>query len=279
MRKMAKRLVLTALFCLLPILVVLAQSQEEESSPLDNIRWQQGPDTGDLGEIAAVQIPEGYIFADGDDTRILMEAMQNPVSDTELGFIAKEGSDWFLVFEFDETGYIKDDEKGSLDANAMLKSIKKSNEAGNREREKRGWSALNIVGWEQPPRYNPSTHNLEWALRAESEGEPVINWNTRVLGRRGVMKVTLVADPSVLTETLPHYHELLSGFDYKTGHRYAEYRQGDKLAKYGLSALVVGGAAAVAAKTGLFKYLWKILVAIAIAGSAFFKKLFSRKQS
>jgi uncharacterized membrane-anchored protein len=40
-----------------------------------------------------------------------MEAMHNPVSGTELGFIAPAGSNWFAVFEFSESGYIKDDER------------------------------------------------------------------------------------------------------------------------------------------------------------------------
>ena len=275
MIRITKFIIGVMVICFIPF---LALSQERESSPLDKIKWQRGPSIGELGEIAEVQIPEGYAFADGNDTRLLMEVMHNPISNTELGFIGKAGSDWFLVFEFNKTGYIKDDEKNSLDADAMLESIKKGNENANRERAKRGWAPLNIVGWEQPPRYNPTTHNLEWALKAESEGSPVINWNTRLLGRKGVMKVTLVAGPDILAQTLPHYQNLLSGFDYRSGNKYSEFRQGDKIAKYGLSALVVGGAAAVAAKTGILKYLWKGLVFAVIAVGAFFKRLFSRKK-
>ena len=53
----------------------------------------------------------------------------------------------------------------------------------------RGWPELKIIGWQQVPRYNPTTNNLEWAIYGESEGKPVVNWNTRLLGRKGVMKV------------------------------------------------------------------------------------------
>ena len=59
--------------------------------------------------------------------------------------------------------------------------------------------------------------------------------------------------------------------------------KGDKVAEYGLTALVVGGAAAVATKVGLFKYLWKLLlvgwklVVAALAGlGAALKRLFTR---
>ena len=257
----------------------LASSQENEPSALDKVKWQKGPGVGELGKIAEVEIPEGYIFADKNDTRIIMEAMQNPVSEQELGFIARMESNWYLVFEFDETGYIKDDEKDSLDADELLKSIKDANEEANRVRSERGWEVLNILGWEQPPQYNTETHNLEWAIRAESKGEPVINWNTRLLGRKGVMRVTLVAEPGILDQALPDYQSLLNGFDYKSGNRYSEYRKGDKIAKYGLSALVAGGATAVAAKTGILKYLWKGLVVAFLAAAAFFRKIFNRRKN
>jgi len=277
--KTTARIIVAAVLLWSAAALGLAQQNEPANPVLDQIKWQEGPSTGGLGAIAEVQVPEGYVFADANDTRLLMEAMHNPTSGTELGFLAPATSDWFLVFEFDNAGYIKDDEKTTLDAAAMLTSIQKGNEAANRERTKRGWAPMQITGWEQAPRYNPTTHNLEWAIRAESEGKPVTNWNTRLLGRSGVMKVTLVTDPTTLNETLPHFQTLVDGFSYKPGNRYAEFRQGDKIAKYGLSALVVGGATAVAAKTGLLKSLWKVLVFGAVAVGAFLKKLFSRKKA
>ena len=184
---------------------------------------------------------------------------------------------WFAVFEFSDVGYVKDDEKDSLDADALLSSIKDATAAGNQERMKRGWPTMTIVGWETPPRYNELTHNLEWAIRAQSEGEPVINHNTRLLGRGGVMEVTLVVDPSLLQETMPKFKAMLAGFDYKQGHKYAEFRAGDRTAAYGLTGLIVGGGTAALVKTGAFKWIWKALVAAALAIGALAKKIFSRR--
>lgn len=257
-----------------------AQEQDVEAGgpTLDSlVQWQRGPSVGDLGGIASINVPKGYFFADGKDTRTLMELMQNPTSGKEMGFIAPTSLEWFIVFEFDDIGYVKDDEKDKLDANAMLESIREGNENGNKVRRKNGWPTLEITGWELPPRYNPETHNLEWAIRGTSEGQPVLNYNTRLLGRGGVMGVTLVAGPEIINDVLPHSKQLINDFAFSTGHKYAEYRQGDKIAKYGLTALVVGGATAVAMKSGFFKYLWKAIVIGALAVGAFFKKLFGRK--
>ena len=243
------------------------------SAAVDVVKWQQGPSIGNLGSIAEVHVPAGYVFAGANDTRVIMEANHNPTSGKELGCVAPAGQDWFVVFEFDDVGYVRDDEKNSLDADALLESIKAATEAGNKERQRRGWQIMTIVGWEQQPRYDESTHNLEWAVRAESAGASVINYNTRLLGREGVMEVTLVTDPSTLSETLPKFKTMLAGFDFNQGRKYAEFRQGDKTAAYGLTGLIVGGTTAVLVKTGMFKWLWKAIVAIGIAIIAFIKKL------
>jgi len=256
--------------------VVYGQTQD---SLAERVKWQKGPSVGVLGEIAKIQVPEGYVFAGASDTKILMEAMQNPISGRELGFVAPANLDWFVVFEFDDVGYVRDDEKSSLDPDAMLESLKAGTENANKERQRRGWPSLTILGWEQKPHYDERTHNLEWAIRGESEGNPLINYNTRILGRGGVVRVTLVTDPPALSSTLPKFKTVLGDFSFKQGHKYAEFRQGDKMAQYGLSALVVGGATAVAVKSGAFKWLWKLGVVGAIAALGFIKKLFGHRNS
>lgn len=271
-------------------LIVVGQSRKRPApspspSPVfswenfEGVNWQKGPSVGDLGSAAQVKVPEGFLFVGASDTRTIMEANHNPITGREMGFVAPAGEDWFAVFEFDDVGYVKDDEKDSLDQNALLDSIRKGTEAGNQERIKRGWPTMTILGWETPPRYNDITHNLEWAIRAQSQGAPVVNHNTRVLGRGGVMEVTLVTDPELLAETLPKFKTMLAGFEFKQGHRYAEFRAGDRTAAYGLTGLIVGGGTAALVKTGAFKWIWKVLVAGAAGVAALAKKLFSRNRT
>ncbi len=248
---------------------------DSELTQIPGVKWQKGPSIGILGSVAEVHVPAGYVFAGANDTRIIMEANKNPTSGKEIGFVAPAGEDWFAVFEFDDVGYIRDDEKNSLDEAALLTSIKTGTAEGNKERERRGWPIMTIIGWEQQPRYNEATHNLEWAIRAESEGAPLINYNTRLLGRGGVVEVTLVTSTSTLSETLPKFKTMLAGFDFKQGQKYAQFQQGDKIAEYGLTGLIVGGTTAVLVKTGVFKWLWKGIIALGIAASAFIKKVFA----
>ncbi len=241
-------------------------------------QWQYGPTLSQIGGLAEIEVPAGYQFADKEGTQFLMQAMENPIDGSELGIIVPtsedEASDWFVVFQFSDIGYVPDDEKDNLDADAMLEAMRRGNEAGNKERRKRGWATLDLIGWEVKPQYDAETNNLEWAVRAESNGDPVLNYNTRILGRHGVMEANLVVDPADLAATLPKFRSLLAGYTFSPGQKYAEYRQGDKIAKLGLTALVTGGAAAVALKTGLFKKFWKLIVLGFMAIGGFFKKLF-----
>jgi uncharacterized membrane-anchored protein len=261
-----------------------AQPAEKETLPLNKVSWIKGPSKANVGSMATVQVPEGYQFTGGQGTRDLLEAMGNPTSGSELGFLTPTNHEWFVVFRFSDVGYVKDDDKDKLNADKLLKSIRQGTEESNKLREKMGASPMKIIGWEYPPKYNETTHNLEWAIRGESEGEPVINYNTRILGRKGVMEAKLVIDPDKLQSTLPTFQSLLKDYSYKTGENYAEYRQGDKIAKYGLAALVTGGAAAVAIKTGLFSTIIlffkkgaKLIVVALVAIGSFFKRLIHGK--
>ncbi len=254
----------------------LGLAQESEGDDfINSLGWVPGPATGDLESIASIDFPEEFVFLGGSDTGRLMEAFGNTITGQEVGLVAPPDLDWFIVFEFNEIGYVKDDEKDSLDSDAILSSIKRGTTEANEYRASRGIPPLNIIGWDKKPAYNEETNLLEWAVRAESEGEEILNYSTRILGRRGVMEVALVVSPDQLDSTLVEFRKLLADYSFNTGQKYAEYREGDLVSKYGLTALVVGGAAVGAAKLGLFawiavmfKKLWKLLVlgVIAVVG-------------
>lgn len=261
-------------------LAVPADAAEQGEFKMSSLNWVKGPAKADMKGIAAIDVPKDYMFVDGDGARKLMEAMGNFTSGSEVGLLAPTGMVWFAIFRFSDDGYVKDDDKDKLNADKILRSIRDGTESANAERKRRGWATMKVVGWQQPPAYNEATHNLEWAVIGESDGEQVINYNTRILGRRGVMEVKLVVGSEELEANLAAYKQLIGTFDYGAGERYAEYKPGDKLAKYGLTALVAGGAVAVAAKTGLlatiflfFKKAWKLAIIGLVAVGAFIKRL------
>lgn len=268
----------------LAALVTLAVSAFAQEEP--EIKWTAGPTTAELGDdLARIDVPEGYVFAGGDETRKFMEMTGNPPSGRELGVImpAEEGKNWFLLFEYDEVGYVKDDEKDKIDADAILESVREGTEASNEERKKLGGGEIHVTGWFEKPHYDAKSHNLVWAIEAKGEVDTdrSVNYDVRLLGRKGYISATLVTDPGSLHADLPHVQTLLSGFSFQEGKRYADFVSGDKVAEYGLTALIAGGAGAAAVKLGLFAYLGKLfakggklIVAGLVALGAGLKKIF-----
>lgn len=276
----------------LSFVAVSALAQPAESpavAPADpaqpKLQVQSGPMSGALADVATVKVPEGFGFVDKSQMPLFNKLTGNLDNPKDLGAIIAEGG-WLVFFTWDPIGYVKDDEKDELDADGMLETFKEGNEMANEERRRQGFDPLYTVGWETPPFYDAKTNNLTWALRnrsGEATGDEArynINHEVRLLGRDGVMAATLVGDPEAIPQALPKLASILEGFAFNPGKTYAEYRQGDKIAQYGLTGLVLGGGALLAAKTGLFSQLGKfikLIVVGAIAGVAGLAKLFKRR--
>lgn len=255
-------------FVLMANLCAATLGQEKPQRPV--IDWKPGPFTAQLGDSAEIAIPEGFLFTDKKGTQKLLELTQNIPTGREVGAIiprTKEGEGvWFVTFEFHEVGFIRDDEKDKLDEDALLKSIQEGTEQSNKVRTEKGWPAFHVVGWQRQPYYDQRTNNLTWSiLGKDDKGEEAVNHSIRVLGRQGTMNVDVVMGPAQYSEVLPQFDQLVRGLNYREGHRYSDYVSGDKVAGYGLTALIAGGAGALAVKTGLLMKMWKFIVAIFVS--------------
>lgn len=281
MRKHFVPVLSVTLFAAALLWTAAAWSQEPAAKPEEpkiKIDWQDGPTNGQLGDIAELKVPAGYRFSGKDGAQKVLQLTHNLTSGNELGVLVPDEGNWYMIFEFDETGYVKDEEGSKLDAGAILKNIQENTEAANQERMKRGWRAFHVNGWQHSPYYDPRTHNLTWAILGkgdEADDRGSVNHSVRILGRHGTMNVDLVASPEDYAAIIPQFDTLISGFSYKSGNRYSDFTSGDKVAEYGLTALIVGGAGAVALKTGLLAKLWKFIVMAIVALVGVIKKIWA----
>jgi uncharacterized membrane-anchored protein len=269
-----------AVLCLSWANVAAAQSEPQPEAP--KLDWQVAPLLAPIGdELAEIDLPEGFLYLDQAGTAKLMELTGNPVNGSELATVAPaDDGGWFLIFEWSEIGWVDDSERDALDADALFASMKEGTEAANEARRERGWPTLELVGWKEAPHYDERTKNLTWAIEGRTEGEAVLNRLVKLLGRRGVMSVTLVGSPEELASATPQVDRLLEGYRFRTGNTYAEYLPGtDTAAQVGLAALVVGGGAAALAKTGLLAKFWKPIAVGAVALLAGVRRLLGRKQA
>ena len=212
------------------------------------------------GGMATLNVPENFRYLSPEQAdRILVEAWGNPPGTKTLGMlfpsevspISEEG--WGVVITFQEDGYVKDDEAGKINYNELLQQMKEATAEENKERQKQGYEAINLVGWAASPHYDRATHKLYWAKELNFAGAPAntLNYDIRMLGRRGVLSFNAVAAMNQLGAIENDMKEVLGFAEFNAGHRYADFSSGtDKVAAYGIGALIAGK---VAAKVGLFK--------------------------
>src|ERR1700741_3377693 len=121
------------------LLLLAAPSFAEDPAPQPTpLPWALGGGTAPIGDdLAEIDLTDQYVFLDAEGTKQLMELTQNPATGVEVATIAPAAQDasWFLVFEYEPIGYVPDDEKDQLDAEAMLQSIKEGTEQANEERK------------------------------------------------------------------------------------------------------------------------------------------------
>lgn len=253
----------------------------EEVSP--EVNWVEGGGTVQVGEISSLKLDKSLLYLDKKDTATIQEYIGNQSYDTDIGsvFPVDETQNWFVVFEYVDSGHISDKEKDKIDAKALLKSYKEGTEEANKNRAEE--DRLYVEGWHTEPYYNEANRTLIWALNAkDSYGETIINYNVRMLTREGYVSSLLVTDPAKLNEDVQTLQTLiLPNYTINDGQLYSNYDSStDKKSEFGLTGLILGGAGLVAAKKAgllvagvvLLKKFWIVLIAIPAALWSWFKR-------
>ncbi len=243
-----------------------------------------------LGDnIATIEVPNGYKFLDALQTAtVLTDLWGNPPS-TSLGMLFPEDigpiSDDFtfaIEISYENEGHIKDDDAENIDYDDLLKNIKKDSKSENKERKKLGYPTVEMVGWAAKPYYDKAAKKLHWAKELKFEDAEIntLNYNIRVLGRKGFLNLNAIGDITVLPKFNNDVQKILNSVSFNEGNRYADFSPGiDKVAAYGIGGLIAGK---VLAKAGLFALVLKFgkVIALAIAGlfAAFKNKIFGKKE-
>ncbi len=240
---------------------------------------------------AALALGKDYYFLPAEEAkRVLTDGWGNPpdsVTDV-LGMVFPAGktfvdAPWGAVITFEKTGYVADDDAKTADYDAVLTQSRESEAAMNAERGKAGFGGQHLVGWAQPPSYDGAQHALVWAREIRFDGEPVntLNYDVRLLGRRGVLSLNMVAGMPQLPQVRTAAASFSKAAMFEPGSRYADFDEAvDEKAEYGLAGLVAAGVGVAAAKKlGLLAILlafgkkFVVLIIAALGGAvAWFRK-------
>ncbi len=267
-----------------------AAQQAEASKLVSSLAFK----TGDLKVTAAeatLHVGDGFQYLEAKDARrVLEDFWGNPVDESVLGMIVPktpaldaDGS-WAVVVTYSDEGHVDDEDAAGTDYTKMLAEMQASTREDNKARKEQGYPTVDLVGWAAPPRYDQASKKIHWAKELSFDGsaEHTLNYDIRVLGREGYLSLNAVASMKDLAAVESGMQKVLGFTEFDAGQRYADYNsKTDKLAAYGVAALVAG---TLASKAGLFAKLGllllagkKLLIPIGIGIAALFGKLRKKK--
>lgn len=264
-------------------------SAEEEAylEEMQAIMETLDPQTGEIsvgGDLVTLSVPDEFYFLDADDAEtVLVDMWGNPPGQEVLGMLFRSDvtpldyESWAVTIEYSDDGHVSDDDAADIDYDELLDEMQDEARASNPDRIDEGYEPIEIIGWAEPPHYVASSRKLYWAKEIQfgDAEETTLNYEIRALGRTGVLSMTFIAPTSQLDEINDSREAVLAMADFNPGRRYEDFDSNiDKVAAYGVGALVAGK---VAAKTGLLGaallLLKKFGVLLLVGLGAFGRKL------
>lgn len=258
--------------------------QEIENS----LQYQYGEIS--LGDgLAKIKVPEGFKYLDAEQSEyVLTELWGNPASGTTMGMLVPKDKGvldddaWVFDIEFDEIGYVEDKDAEDIDYAELLTTMKDDMIAGNEERVANGYEKIQLIGWASEPYYDQESKILHWAKEVKfGEAETnTLNYNVRILGRKGVLMLNAIANMESLPEVKQNIPLITSSVSFEQGHSYFDFNPDvDEVASWTIGGLVAGK---VLTKVGFFALLlkfWKVIaVAVAGLGGSLWKRFRGKKE-
>ena len=261
---------------ILALAVVLGQGFAESSTEQDLQKFEASLDWKEAGNYplplsnSTLILPEEHVVLigkDADALRVFWGDSPNP-SIEAISYTAQHTEP--VIFSFHSEGYISLEDWSDVDPQALLQSYIENTERENKERKQKGLRSLHVLGWLQEPTLDKETHTVYWALEAVANGdeEHFVNSFALRLGRFGYEELIWITDKKSYISKGGELDLMLKAHSFDKGFRYTDYVSGDKVAAYGIAALVAASIGVKVLKTGGLLLLIKKFGAVFIAACA-----------
>lgn len=240
-------------------------------------------------DLATLNVPSGYKYLNPKQSEYVMTDLWGNPPGTSLGMLFPEDMSplhenftYAIEITYSEEGYIDDKDASKINYDDLLKEMQKDTEVDNETRVQEGYPSVQLIGWASTPFYDKQNKKLHWAkeLKFEEDEENTLNYNIRILGRKGYINMNAIGQMSILPLFKKDIEPVIASVEFNKGNRYADFNPKiDEVAAYGIGGLIAGK---ILAKAGFFAVIlkfWKI-IALAVVGffGAFKKKLFGSKE-
>jgi len=254
--------------------VVHAQEIDSIQLAMESLEASLQYQTGQINfenEIGTLQVPAGFRYLDAKQSEIVLRDLWgNPDGSGTMGMILPDsvspnaGDSWAFIITYDEMGYVEDDDADDIDYDDLLEEMQADTKTANEERAKLGFEPVELVGWASKPFYDADKKVLHWAkeLKFGENESNTLNYNVRILGRKGVVVLNAVSSMSEYSEVEKNIQPVLASFSYADGNKYSDFNpELDEVAAWTVGGLVAGK---VLAKVGVLAFLLKYIKLIGI---------------
>lgn len=220
---------------------------------------------------------------------VLTELWGNPPDSSILGMLVPkskgvmDADGWVFTISFDDMGFVKDDDAEDINYDDLLEEQQQEFSANNPARIEEGYQPIDFIGWASDPFYDKDKKILHWAkeLKFGDDTQNTLNYNLRVLGRKGVFVINAIATMREFNEVESNINKVLASIEYNDGHRYGDFLpEVDNVAAWTVGGLVAGK---VLSKIGIFAILlksWKLIFfGILAAGGTVWKFITGKKDN
>ncbi|MEC5146201.1 DUF2167 domain-containing protein [Chitinophaga sp. 212800010-3] len=185
-----------------------------------------------LGRDAVLRVPEGYRLLDQQQSRVLVEQLWvNPANPNMLGILIPErtapmspGFHGFVV-SFDPTGYMDEQEVKNINYDGLISNMNTALKKENLVRQQREVALISGATWALPPFYDEAAHALHWPIALHFDGNrlPMLNYEVRLLGRRGNLCITAIGRLGDLTMINEQLKTITGAIHFRPGYSYADF--------------------------------------------------------
>ncbi len=221
---------------------------------------------------AVLTIPPSFKFLNRPQSVfVLSKIFGNPNDNSLLGMLVpknkgildKDG--WVFTISYQGIGYVEDKGANEINYDEILDGLKKEVKEENIVRITKGYNSYELIGWASPPFYDQHKKVLHWAkeVRFGKDKVNTLNYNLRILGRKGVYVLNAIASMSQLKEVESLIDEVIGSIQFLKGYKYEDFKPGfDKEARFNIKALVSGK---IIPEEGIFRIIIKNWIAVVLA--------------
>ena len=240
------------------------KTEEEKKAAFGALQWQGAGAHNLPNSHSVIQLSSGQVVLLGADAQRyswLISGIEFPATEAVL---SRESGDSDVYYEWRDEGYVSDSDWSDVDGDELLKQYRDTTEASNEERVANGFKPMHVTGWLEPPHYDAATKTVTYALELADDGSSWANAVALRLGRAGYTELTWVGPIEQFTSASGRpelLNQALASHTFDDGYRYADFKEGDKVAAYGIAGLV-----ATALGVKFSKGIIAAVIAFVIAG-------------